>query len=195
MQGHRGIAGWPDLGRERRTGKGITNYLHMSDRRPNMGMPLPSDRRRPPTGGRGPRRVGHEYWSWTTIHRCLRIVREALPESGLVPIVTGDLDEVPHLLEHHRPSLVLMDLVLPGVDGVEVMAGILEKTDVPVIFLSRLRSRGSDNPCARRGGRRLYRQTLLANRAGGQDQGGLERADGTRQGPAAGATCVRRSEH
>ena len=66
----------------------------------------------------------------------LRIVREALSKSGLVPIVTGDPDEVPHLLEHHRPSLVVMDLVLPGVDGVQVMADIVEKMDIPVIFLS-----------------------------------------------------------
>ena len=66
----------------------------------------------------------------------LRIVREALSNEGYVPFVTGDPEEVPTLIEMHRPHLVLLDLVLPGTDGVEVMRKILENADVPVIFIS-----------------------------------------------------------
>ena len=66
----------------------------------------------------------------------LRKVREALSGSGFVPVVTADPAEVPALIEAHEPQLVLMDLVLPDTDGIEVMKGVLEITDVPIIFLS-----------------------------------------------------------
>ena len=66
----------------------------------------------------------------------LRNVREALSKAGYVPVVTGDANEALALLTEHSPELVLLDLVLPGSDGIELMQGIIEKTDVPVIFLS-----------------------------------------------------------
>ena len=34
------------------------------------------------------------------------------------------------------PDLVLLDLVLPGIDGIDLMKSVLEVFDVPVIFLS-----------------------------------------------------------
>ncbi len=66
----------------------------------------------------------------------LRYVRDTLIASGYTPIVTGDPEEALRLAEEERPELVLLDLVLPGTDGIELMRGILQKTDVPVIFLS-----------------------------------------------------------
>ena len=66
----------------------------------------------------------------------LRYVRDTLTASGYVPIVTGDPEEALRLAEEERPELVLLDLVLPGTDGIELMRGILQKVDVPVIFLS-----------------------------------------------------------
>ena len=66
----------------------------------------------------------------------LRKVREALSKVGFVPVTTGDPDEVPALMEQHRPQLVLLDLVLPGTDGIEMMQGFFKNADVPVVFLS-----------------------------------------------------------
>ncbi len=66
----------------------------------------------------------------------LRNVREALSKVGFVPVTTGDPDEVPTLMEQHRPQLVLLDLVLPGTDGIEIMRNFLKNSDVPVVFLS-----------------------------------------------------------
>ena len=54
----------------------------------------------------------------------LRYVRDALAKAGYAPIVTGD------------PHLVLLDLILPGTDGIELMRDVLNMADVPVIFLS-----------------------------------------------------------
>ena len=40
------------------------------------------------------------------------------------------------LMEEERPQLVLLDLVLPETDGIDLMKDILKAGDVPVIFLS-----------------------------------------------------------
>ena len=78
-------------------------------------------------------------------------------------VVTGDPDEVPPLLETHRPDLVLLDLLLPGTDGSELMRGLPTLADRPVIFLL---AYGRDETIAGgRGGRsrRLRRQSVLAH--------------------------------
>ena len=66
----------------------------------------------------------------------LRYVRQTLEDAGYVPVVTADPEEVLALVEHHRPSLVLLDLMLPGTDGIDLMRDIFGIADVPVIFLS-----------------------------------------------------------
>ena len=66
----------------------------------------------------------------------LRYVRDALREAGYTPIVTGDPEEALRLMEEERPRLVLLDLMLPGTDGMKLMQEMLKTADVPVIFLS-----------------------------------------------------------
>ena len=66
----------------------------------------------------------------------LRYVRDTLSRSGYAPILTGDPEEALRLVEQDRPELVLLDLMLPGTDGIELMKDILDMADVPVIFLS-----------------------------------------------------------
>ena len=69
----------------------------------------------------------------------LRYVRDALDEAGYVPLVTGDPEELRELLVTEKPQLVLLDLMLPGTDGIELMEHIPELADLPVIFLSAYR--------------------------------------------------------
>ena len=66
----------------------------------------------------------------------LRLVRNTLSDAGYTPIVTGDPDEVLHLIEVEKPDLILLDLMLPGADGTGLMKPIFQITDAPVIFLS-----------------------------------------------------------
>ena len=66
----------------------------------------------------------------------LRYIRENLAKSGYDPVVTGEPEEALRLVADERPELVLLDLMLPGLDGIELMKDILEVADVPVIFLS-----------------------------------------------------------
>ena len=66
----------------------------------------------------------------------LRYVRNTLLEGGYTPILTGDPSEVGDLLATEMPHLILLNLVLPGTDGFELMKQISSAADVPVIFLS-----------------------------------------------------------
>ena len=66
----------------------------------------------------------------------LRRVRDSLAEAGYAPILTGDPAELPSLIRTHRPRLVLLDLVLPGTDGLELMESVPELESLPVIFIS-----------------------------------------------------------
>ena len=68
--------------------------------------------------------------------RALMYVRDTLSDAGYKAIVTGDPDEVVRLVEREAPQLIVMDLILPGSDGIELMEDILVMSDVPVIFLS-----------------------------------------------------------
>ena len=66
----------------------------------------------------------------------LRHVREALTGAGYTVHVTGEPDETARLVRTTKPHLVLLDLVLPGRDGVELMRETPELSGLPVIFIS-----------------------------------------------------------
>ena len=73
----------------------------------------------------------------------LRYVRNTLTEAGYRPTLTGDPDEMDRLLQDEKPDLVLLNLVLPGIDGFDLMARIPDIFQVPVIVLSG-RGKGHD---------------------------------------------------
>ena len=66
----------------------------------------------------------------------LRFVRDALAEAGYVTLVTGDHRELADMIRTERPALVLLDLIMPGADGIELMESVPELGDQPVIFIS-----------------------------------------------------------
>ena len=66
----------------------------------------------------------------------LRQVRDTLAEAGYAPLVTGDPGAVARLIRAEKPRLVLLDLMLPGTDGIELMQTVPELSDLPVIFIS-----------------------------------------------------------
>ena len=101
--------------------------------------PLPADSGRAPRGRARILAVDDEP-------QILRLVRNTLSDAGYTPIVTGDPDEALHLIEQEKPHLVLLDMMLPGTDGIELMRRISEITDAPVIFLA---GHGGDQIVAR----------------------------------------------
>ena len=69
--------------------------------------------------------------------QALRYIRDTLSEAGFTPVVTADPEEALLLMEEQRPHLVLLDLVLPDADGIDLMKSILHTADVPVLFVSK----------------------------------------------------------
>ena len=66
----------------------------------------------------------------------LHFIRDTLAKAGYAPIATGDPNELPGILKSGKPWLVLLDLLLPGTDGIDLLKGIPELEDIPVIFTS-----------------------------------------------------------
>ena len=69
----------------------------------------------------------------------LRYVRDTLSNAGYEAMDTGNPEQVSRLMKKEKPHLVLLDLMLPGVDGIELMESVPELGDAPVIFLSAYR--------------------------------------------------------
>ena len=76
----------------------------------------------------------------------LRFVRDALARDGYSPLVTGDHRELSRIIREEKPHLILLDLLLPGTDGIELMENVPEMADLPVIFIS---AYGRDETIAR----------------------------------------------
>ena len=85
-------------------------------------------------GSRGiarPRILAVDDDPWT-----LKNLRDVLSGAGYDPIVTGNPEEVLSLIEDNDPDVVLLDLMLPGVDGIDLLREILNGRELPVIFVS-----------------------------------------------------------
>ncbi len=59
-----------------------------------------------------------------------------LTGSGYEVDLVSSGDQVMPLFETHEPDLILLDVMLPGLDGVEVCKAIREKSMVPIVMLT-----------------------------------------------------------
>ena len=66
----------------------------------------------------------------------LRFVRDTLTAAGYAPVVTGEHAELSQIIRSENPRLVLLDLMLPGTDGIALMESVPELADLPVVFIS-----------------------------------------------------------
>jgi CheY-like chemotaxis protein len=67
------------------------------------------------------------------------IVRETLPEEGYAVIEAADGSVMLEIMARERPDLVLMDVMMPGVDGREAYRALRSREDlpdVPVVMMS-----------------------------------------------------------
>ena len=65
------------------------------------------------------------------------VVAEALQSEGYQVVVAGSGEEGLRLIETNSPDAVFLDIVMPGMDGIEVLRRIRERTrDLPVIILT-----------------------------------------------------------
>ena len=66
----------------------------------------------------------------------LRYARDTLTAAGYSVCVTGDYRELSRIIRTEKPALVLLDLILPGTDGIELMGRVPELADLQVVFIS-----------------------------------------------------------
>jgi len=66
----------------------------------------------------------------------VRVLRSYLEQAGFNVLTTGRGDTGLSTWEHKRPDLVLLDLNLPGMDGLDVAREIRHKADTPILMLT-----------------------------------------------------------
>jgi two-component system response regulator MtrA len=59
-----------------------------------------------------------------------------LRNEGYEPFLCGDGDRAVEAFREHRPDLVLLDLMLPGRDGIDVCRSIRAESGVPIVMLT-----------------------------------------------------------
>lgn len=73
--------------------------------------------------------------------KILRLLRIELTAQGFQVLTAERGPEALEVIERQRPDLVVLDLIMPGMDGLEVLKRIREKSGVPVIILT---AKGTD---------------------------------------------------
>ena len=75
-------------------------------------------------------------------HKIADVVRIYLERDGFRAVLAYDGHEALHLAESEQPALIVLDLLLPGLDGREVCRRIRQRSSVPIIMLTALRGEG-----------------------------------------------------
>ena len=71
----------------------------------------------------------------------LEIMEIQLQMAGLHTMTAGSGDHALELLKHHKPELILLDILMPGMDGIEVAAMIRKNErlkDIPIVAFTAL---------------------------------------------------------
>ena len=66
----------------------------------------------------------------------VRLVGKTLTHEGYEMLTAGDGQEALRLMFAHRPDLVLLDVVMPKMDGWQTCNRIREMSDVPIVILT-----------------------------------------------------------
>ncbi len=69
-------------------------------------------------------------------YRIARLVRLYLEEAGFAAVVVEDGAQALPAFRHEKPDLVILDLNLPGRDGLDVCRDLRRESDVPIIMLT-----------------------------------------------------------
>lgn len=65
-----------------------------------------------------------------------RLVGELLSAEGYEVLYAEDGEQALELWETERPDLIVLDIIMPGADGLEVCRRLRDETGVPIIFLT-----------------------------------------------------------
>lgn len=65
-----------------------------------------------------------------------RVIRTYLEDAGYQVLATDNGPDALEMAAAHRPDLIVLDLNLPGMDGMEVAARLRQKSDVYILMLT-----------------------------------------------------------
>lgn len=68
--------------------------------------------------------------------KIIKVARDYLVNSGFRVVSTGNGREAVTMFRHEQPNMVVLDLNLPGMDGLDVCRAIRRESDVPIIMLT-----------------------------------------------------------
>lgn len=66
----------------------------------------------------------------------LRVLKGILEPEGYEVLLASDGSSALSLLDEHKPDLVLLDIMMPGLDGFQILNSIRERFNIPVIMLT-----------------------------------------------------------
>jgi two-component system KDP operon response regulator KdpE len=75
-------------------------------------------------------------------HKILRLLCIELTAQGFAVSMAERGEEALQLIQRQRPDLVVLDIILPGMDGLSVLKALRETSGVPVILLT---AKGTDS--------------------------------------------------
>jgi two-component system alkaline phosphatase synthesis response regulator PhoP len=68
--------------------------------------------------------------------RIAQIAKDYLERAGYAVVVAGDGAQALHLARTRHPALIVLDLTLPAIDGLDVARTLRRDSDVPIIMLT-----------------------------------------------------------
>ncbi len=75
-------------------------------------------------------------------HKIMRLLRIELTAQGFAVIMAERGEEALQVIQRQRPDLVVLDIIMPGMDGLAVLKALRETSGVPVILLT---AKGTDS--------------------------------------------------
>ncbi len=69
-------------------------------------------------------------------HKLIQLVRMYLEREGFVVLAAFDGSQALEMFQRHRPGFVILDLMLPKVDGMSVCRQIRKTSNVPILMLT-----------------------------------------------------------
>lgn len=65
-----------------------------------------------------------------------RLIAELLAAEGFQALVTGDGEEALRVFREEHPDLMILDIIMPKMDGMEVCRRLRDETAAPIVFLT-----------------------------------------------------------
>jgi len=84
----------------------------------------------------------------------LKLASEVLEAEGYAIVTAGDAELAQEILKHTKPDLILMDIALPGMDGLTLTRKLKDDKNlkhIPVIALTAFAMKGDEQKAAEAG--------------------------------------------